>query len=149
MCGLMPSDTGYGLGLYPNLARYRTPQQDINDEPTYCTSYTATDNNNNNTYPHTAYNDKPTSPPYQPQTPQEGEEEEEEEFPTRTPRPPHHPTTTTNNPTQPTVFVPVSAAKILLWADEWRHCPLCSGNKVCLLRGKCVEGGRRVKIVFW
>jgi hypothetical protein len=47
MCGLMPSDSGYDLTLYPNLARYRTPQRDINDNTHNTTYYPATENNNN------------------------------------------------------------------------------------------------------
>jgi hypothetical protein len=161
MCGLMPSDdTGYDLALYPNLARYRTTQRGIND--TTAAAYTASDNK---TYHYTAYNPSPKSPEYQPnnnnqpqkeegeahQQHQQYEDDDEEEFPMR-----HQPTTTTTpiNTTKapktlPTAYVRLFASDILLWGDEWRRCPACLGGKVCLVRGRCLEDGGRVKVLFW
>jgi hypothetical protein len=75
MCGLMPSDSGYDLNLYPNLARYRTPQRDINDNTHSATNdNTYNDTNNNTYYPatdsdtysYTAYGPCPINNPYQP-----------------------------------------------------------------------------------
>jgi hypothetical protein len=184
----MPSDSGYDLTLYPNLARYRTPQQDINDNTHNKTYYPATDNNNNsysytaygpdpinnpyqppnqsdNTYHHhhhTAYGPDPINNPYQPPNhhqPQEGDaqreeddEDDEEEFPMRrqtTTTPTRATTPSTKKPALPTISVRLFAPDILMWGDEWRRCPACLGGKVCLVRGRCIEDGRRVKVLFW
>jgi hypothetical protein len=176
MCGLMPSDdAGYDLALYPNLARYRTPQRGINDTTAaaYTAAYTATHTaSDNNTYHYTAYSPSLQIPEYKPNNNQpqkeeedgeaqqqqqkqqqqdEDDDDEEEEFPMR------HPTTTATTPinttkapkTLPTSFVRLFASDILLWGDQWRRCPACLGGKVCLVRGRCVEDGRRVKVLFW
>jgi hypothetical protein len=161
MCGLMPSDSGYDLTLYPNLARYRTPQQDINDNTHNKTYYPATDNNNNS-YSYTAYGPDPINNPYQPPNhhqPQEGDaqredddEDDEEEFPMRrqtTTTPTRATTPSTKKPALPTISVRLFAPDILMWGDEWRRCPACLGGKVCLVRGRCIEDGRRVKVLFW
>ena len=178
MCGFTPSDAGYDLNLYPNLARYRTPQRDTNDDTTPpTTTYNATpDSMYNNAHHYTPYScasdSSLPSPPYQPSTlsqieredddddEEEEEEEEEGEFPFR--RPHHHQTTatTTNSsssnlppvakdPALSTVYVRLFASDILMFGDEWRRCPVCLGGRVCLVRGKCVEDGRRVKVLFW
>ena len=172
MCGLMPSDAGYDLTLYPNLGRYRTPQKDINDNnptynPTPDSMYDNKNNNNNNNAhqykPYRASHDNLSIPAYKPkaqtnplsQVEEEEKEEDEFDFPVFTPR---HQTTTTNSPStlpvakhpaHSTIFVRIFASDILMWGDEWRRCPVCLSNKVCLLRGRCVEDGRRVKILFW
>jgi hypothetical protein len=162
----MPSDSGYDLTLYPNLARYRTPQRDINDNTHNATYYPATDNNNNNnnnnTYSYTAYGPDPINNPYQPPNhhqPQEGnaqreddDEDDEEEFPMRrqtTTTPARATTPSTKKPALPTVRFRLFASDILLFGDEWRRCPACLGGKVCLVRGRCIEDGRRVKAMFW
>jgi len=31
--------------------------------------------------------------------------------------------------------------------DEWRRCPLCWSSKICVVVGRCVYWGRRVKVV--
>jgi hypothetical protein len=182
MCGLMPCDSGYDLNLYPNLARYRTPQRDINDNTHKTTCNSAENDTYNNTYYNAThsnthhyipYSDSLTIPPYQPKPkPQEDqkeddeeeeeeeeeeqeEEEEEEQFPSRTPRyypiTPNIPSTLpiAKDPALPTIFIRLFASDILMWGDEWRRCPACLGGTMCLLRGKCVEDGRRVKVLFW
>ena len=96
----MPSDTGYDLALYPNLARYRTPQKDINSSGLTYKPYNATDANNSNnngsssTYLYTAYSNRPASPLYQTRGFRQGEEEEdgeEEEEPSQQPSTPKSP----------------------------------------------------------
>jgi hypothetical protein len=197
MCGLMPSDSGYDLTLYPNLARYRTPQRDINDNThnkTYCPAPDNNNNNNNNnsysysySYSYTAYGPDPINSPYQPPNqsdntyhhhtaygpdpinnpyqppnhyqPQEGDaqredddEDDEEEFPMRrqtTTTPTRATTPSTRKLALPTISVRLYASDILLFGDEWRRCPACLGGKVCFVRGRCIEDGRRVKVLFW
>jgi hypothetical protein len=174
MCGLMPSDSGYDLNLYPNLARYRTPQRDINDNTHSATNdNTYNDTNNNTYYPatdsdtysYTAYGPCPINNPYQPHNQlnplaqeevqaQEVDDDDEEEFPFRhqTMTTPSTPASTlpstTKKPALPTIFVRLFASDILMWGDEWRRCPACFGGKVCLVKGRCIENGTRVKVFF-
>jgi hypothetical protein len=185
MYGLMPSDSGYDLNLYPNLARYQIPQRDINNDNSDNASCNATDDDDiynttdnsyysatdSNTYSYTAYGPCPINNPYQPpnqliqeqvqaqqqqqEVDDEEEEEEEEEFPfrpqTTPPTPPTRASTLpiARKPALPPILVRLFASDILMWGDEWRRCPACLGGKVCLVRGKCIEDGRRVKVMFW
>lgn len=153
----MPSDTGYDLTLYPNLARYRTPQRDINTTLTEESAYNVPDKDKN-TYDYTAYNSngnslKVSNYPPQPtplsQQSLQDEGEDQETLPTSssTPLAPQASATT---------FIHLFTSDILLRGDEWRrHCPRCSGGggggggRVCLARGRCVEDGGRVKVLFW
>jgi hypothetical protein len=32
--------------------------------------------------------------------------------------------------------------------DSWRWCPLCRGTKLCVVIGRCLHSGKRVKVVF-
>lgn len=116
MCGLMPSDSGtYDTTLYPNLARYRTPQHDINHSDSNTTVTTTT------TITTTTANDsQPTYIPYSPHQ-------------------------------QPTSSISDSIhrqALNILASNQWRRCPACHGTRVCLVIGRCVESGRRVRVAF-
>ena len=170
MCGLMPSGSGYDLNLYPNLARYQIHQRDINDDNSDNASCNATDDDDiyneiDSTYSYTAYGPCPINNPYQPpnQLNQEQvqaqqqvvDDDEDEEFPFR----PQTTTTTTpptrastlpiaKKPALPPIHVRLFASDILMWGDEWRRCPACFGGKVCLVKGRCIENGTRVKVFF-
>jgi len=32
--------------------------------------------------------------------------------------------------------------------DEWRRCPLCWSTKLCVVLGRCVHSGKKVKVAF-
>lgn len=121
MCGLMPCDSGtYDTNLYPNLARYRTPQHDINNSNTTTTTTTTTTITTTTT---TTTNDsQQTYIPYSPQQ-------------------------------QPASSSSISdsirrQALNILASNQWRWCPACHGTRVCLVIGRCVVSGRRVRVAF-
>lgn len=116
MCGLMPSDSGtYDTNLYPNLARYRTPQHDING-----TNANSTLPSNNDDDATTTNDSQETYIPYSPQQ-------------------------------QPASSISNSIRRQALnntASNQWRWCPACHGTRVCLVIGRCVESGRRVRVAF-
>jgi hypothetical protein len=36
----------------------------------------------------------------------------------------------------------------LLSGDYWRRCPCCRRNKICIVIGRCIESGKRAKVVL-
>jgi hypothetical protein len=74
----------------------------------------------------------------------------------------------TNNPsaqaqTNTTTYIPYSAqlysprflkpeprghAVELRKDDSWRWCPSCRSTKLCVVIGRCIQSGKRVKVVF-